>query len=263
MLRAYIDDSGSDWQAPYFLLAGYVASESAWQQFDLEWQAIQEEGPRPLLYLKGSEAQSLKGAFQGWQPEERDEKVRRLANVIVQQVSFGVVSAMSRLDYNKHVKGQALQHLHIRSIRNTAPHPYFFLFHDCVNLVLSEAIRLGTKVSFVLDRQQKKEGKARTSFYQNIPRFFDVIERPKLKEHIGSLCFADEGDLPLQAADLLAWHENRRRLRDRRGGGEIIRALLSSVPIKYSEIGPELMRQVVRSAVRGVDPLAGPREQGP
>lgn len=82
MLTAYIDDSGSDGQENYFILAGYVSTPARWVQFSDDWSAALASGPRPLQYLKAAQAQALRREFAEWSPEERDIKLRECAAIV-------------------------------------------------------------------------------------------------------------------------------------------------------------------------------------
>lgn len=62
MAWAFVDDSGSGGDSPYFVLAGYAACESAWTTFLPHWQSVLDLPPK-LEYFKMSEAESLKGQF--------------------------------------------------------------------------------------------------------------------------------------------------------------------------------------------------------
>ena len=59
-LRAFIDDSGSWGDFPWFVLAGYVGTVEAWDAFDESWRKSLLDGPPKLEYFKSSEAESLR-----------------------------------------------------------------------------------------------------------------------------------------------------------------------------------------------------------
>jgi hypothetical protein len=45
-LRAFIDDSGSGGDSPWYVLAGYVATTEEWNAFNESWTAALHELPR-------------------------------------------------------------------------------------------------------------------------------------------------------------------------------------------------------------------------
>ena len=67
MPLAFIDDSGSGGDSPYYILAGYSAPKATWAAFWPDWQAALDVPPK-LEYFKMSEAESLKGQFRTFPP---------------------------------------------------------------------------------------------------------------------------------------------------------------------------------------------------
>jgi Protein of unknown function (DUF3800) len=58
-MKAFIDDSGSGGDSPWFVLAGYLGTTDAWDKFDEPWRAV-PDGPPSIGYFKSSEAESLR-----------------------------------------------------------------------------------------------------------------------------------------------------------------------------------------------------------
>lgn len=83
MAVAFVDDSGSGGDAPYFVLAGYVASEAAWNKFVTDWQAVLDLSPK-LEYFKMKEAEGLRGQFASFTPPQRDSRLHLFIDVILQ-----------------------------------------------------------------------------------------------------------------------------------------------------------------------------------
>lgn len=85
MLRAYYDGSGLHADSAVFTLAGVVASQSVWTQFELRWNAVLAQHRTDKFHM--SDAQALKGTFsreKGWTEELVGDIVRDLWNVIGQ-----------------------------------------------------------------------------------------------------------------------------------------------------------------------------------
>src|ERR1039458_6635169 len=99
MPLAFIDDSGSGGDSPYYILAGYSPSEAACGAFGPGWQAALDVAPK-LQYFKMSEAESLKGQFSGFSSERRTERVNRFIDVIqahdLQEASIAVSAQACR-----------------------------------------------------------------------------------------------------------------------------------------------------------------------
>ena len=82
MPLAFVDDSGSGGDSPYFVLAGYCASESTWAAFWPDWQSVLDLAPK-LTYFKVSEAKTLSAQFAGFTAEERTKRVNQFIDVIL------------------------------------------------------------------------------------------------------------------------------------------------------------------------------------
>jgi hypothetical protein len=83
MALAFVDDSGSGGDAPYYVLAGYSASEYVWQDFYRHWQAVLDGSPKQV-HFKMREAESLKGQFTGFSPEQRNRRLNEFIDVVLQ-----------------------------------------------------------------------------------------------------------------------------------------------------------------------------------
>jgi len=206
---AHIDDSGSDRLPKYYVLAGHLSDVARWEVFADEWAQCLVNGPKPLEYFKMREAKRLKDQFWKWAPRERDLKVSELVGIIGRRVECQVVCAMSKHDYEL-----ILRH---RVSPSAMDNPYYFLFINIVEqLIQRETRRQGpSKINFVFDKQLDVEVTAR-KVYSDIWAFNQTAlgrrHGGKPHELMGGLDFADDKDVnPLQAADLLAWTEHRRR----------------------------------------------------
>jgi hypothetical protein len=82
MALAFIDDSGSGGDSSYSVLAGYVASESEWNIFDVDWQKVLDAPPK-LEYFKMKEAESRKGQFADFTEDERDARLDQFVDVLL------------------------------------------------------------------------------------------------------------------------------------------------------------------------------------
>lgn len=196
LLRAYFDDSGSDGQSPYYVLAGYIATIERWEQFADEWHVALADPPS-IKYFKAREAFRLKDQFNGFTSDQRDAKVGALQKVLRSNALSGFVVAMEQESYDRHVKGKIPQSL---------DSPYFFCFLGLVELTARVITSVGLKgtIDFVFD-EQGIEKRARPVFDA-----FKLWQWPS-REVVGNLDWrSDLDELPLQASDLLAWRLRRR-----------------------------------------------------
>ncbi|MCA1704655.1 MAG: DUF3800 domain-containing protein, partial [Actinobacteria bacterium] len=201
VLKAFFDDSGSHDDADYFVVAGYVAPVEEWVQFEGEWQEALAE-PRAITYFKSWEAHRRSKEFNGFSYAEAEEKVRRLADIIVAHVSYEVSVAIPRREYERFVSSLA----GTREIQKFS-NPYMFCY-EYIAIMLSSTLpylmyfQKGEKLDIVMDQQNGVVGMT-MELHQKFRAspVFDVF---------GSISFSDDKDvLPLQAADLLAWGLNR------------------------------------------------------
>jgi hypothetical protein len=82
MVIAFVDDSGSGGDSTFSILAGYSASDITWNSFWPDWKGLLDLDPK-IEYFKMSEAESLKGQFLGFFPEERTNRVNQFIEVIL------------------------------------------------------------------------------------------------------------------------------------------------------------------------------------
>ena len=195
MLAAYFDDSGRDGNGPVFVLAGWAASAEKWRSFSNAWQAVLDlEEPRRLSYFKMAEANSRREQFWGWSEEERDQCVSRLIAVIKEHVSFGIHSLLWWDDY--------------REVRAQYPRfslePYEIMF---ASLMIGAAYRAHTareRIEFIFDDQGL--------LGNNAAYAFDIARQHLLPSEAADVIAgypihrSDKEFLPIQAADLYAWH---------------------------------------------------------
>ena len=198
MLTVFMDDSGSDLKPPFCVIAGYVSDPESWKRFSDDWQCELAANP-PIRYLKMREAESLRGEFWGWDSVARERKLLRLAAIIKKHVIGGLGSFVSNRAYGSIVKGY---------LPSTIDHPYWLCFQ---RIVLDAALVYGQhadggKVDFVFDGQGIGYERRATMMHQ---AWQDAANSP-MEEMMGGIAFHDDKQiLPLQAADMLAWHMRR------------------------------------------------------
>ena len=194
MALGFIDDSGSGGDAPYFVLAGYVCSESSWATFVGDWQALLNFPPK-LEYFKMYEAESLKGQFVGFTETARDERVNQFIDVILKCDPWDAAIAIPTGLYN-----EILYPL----LPKSRTSPYYSAFVAMVTALSGFYRWQGSDelVDFIFDQQDGMETKG-ARMYGSIRKLF-----PNWR--LGRIGFQDDKKvLPLQAADLIAWQTRR------------------------------------------------------
>lgn len=205
MLQAYIDDSGWDGKSPVFVLAGYVSTPDRWQTFSDELQAVlAQQEPRSLPVFKMKNAIQLKNRkspFYGWSEKERDERLIEFTKVIKRNVMHGIVSVIPIEPYKRIMKGKFNP--------EALDRPYFLSFFGVMTALihLTKHLKLADRIDFIFDTQ---ENESKIILRQEYERFLSAAP-PELRGLAGDFpkFEKDENALPLQAADMVAWHARR------------------------------------------------------
>jgi len=150
-MLAFVDDSGSGGDSPYYVLAGYSGTESTWQAFCGEWQRVLDLEPK-LDYFKMSEAESLKGQFVGHTREQRNLRLAQFIDVILSHDLFEASVSIGDDDYRE-LLYPVLDQRHAS--------PYYFAFIGMVTALSGYYRHYGSneKVNFIFDEQKGMESK--------------------------------------------------------------------------------------------------------
>jgi len=200
MLKAYFDDSCGDEGSRILLLAGCVHRYSVWADFSIGWEAALAASPS-IRYFHMREARNLTGEFLRWKGRDRDAKIRMLADVVRSYEPWVVFAWISRAE-------------HDAVLKPVAPHvlrqAYFLLFYAVIVKLAHwhHAMGVTLPVDFVFD-EQGATGNQAAMWY----RYIKNLEKPEIAALFGSSpTFQDDKVvLPLQAADMVAWHLRRRK----------------------------------------------------
>jgi hypothetical protein len=151
MLRAFIDDSGSGGDSPWYVLAGYTGTVEGWGSFDAGWCSVLRAPPQ-IEYFKSSEAERLHSRSQwaGISEEQRNLKIDALIEVIGRCSRRSICARIRQRDYDQLVKG---------NIPPRWDSPYYFLLPAIVGAAINiERLDGGSEpVDFVFDSDQKHE----------------------------------------------------------------------------------------------------------
>jgi hypothetical protein len=189
MLKAYIDDSNMN-MPPVSVLGGWVGPAKDWAHFSDCWAEALWMKPR-LNYFKLVEAQNLRGEFNGWSEQSRNERVRLLIKIIERHKFLGVTSAMP-LDAYKEIFG----HLPDPGVRA----PYFLSFFGIISHLAAHYQGRGETepVDFIFDIQPGYAEVVIASW----ERFLEVAP-PEIRPLLGDypIFRDDKTTVALQAAD--------------------------------------------------------------
>jgi hypothetical protein len=239
MALAFVDDSGSGGDSQYFVLAGYVTSEVSWSGFVPDWQSVLDLSPK-LDYFKMSEAESLKGQFEGCSPHARDERLNQFADVILRYDPWEAAIAVPSKDYNEVL---------LPVLPKSRTSPYYSAFIAMVT-ALSGFYRWGGSdelVDFIFDEQdgmQTKAARQYGSFRGWYPNW-----------RLGRIGFNDEKKvLPLQAADLIAW-QTRRFMASKEGTRELYKRLHSNRPPYRKTLNRQMLKDSADAILKNLDAL--------
>jgi hypothetical protein len=200
MFKAYFDDSCSDGDNKILVLAGCVQSYKVWADFSISWEAALVRTPS-IRHFHMRDARHLEGEFKRWKAKDRDEKIHFLATVVETFRPWTIVAWVSRKEHDTIVKPIAPSMIN---------HAYFDLFYAVILKLAHWHEDMGIKlpVEYVFD-EQGKLGDDAAIWHRHI-KSWQAAEVAALMG--GTPKFEnDEWVLPLQAADMLAWHVRRRK----------------------------------------------------
>jgi hypothetical protein len=200
VLQVYIDDSGTG-AKPVFVLAGWLADSAAWARFSTEWKVALTEPPA-IDYFKMQEAWSCAdGEFRGWNVEHRNRKVSRLAGIIKDHARLGVHYVIPYEQYRLLISSSFGKRWKDPFVIGS----YLFMI---ASLHFFKDQGIDEPIDFIFDERKYESDKVQsfyTEFVAGVPDEYKQMigARPR---HEDDKCF-----LPLQAADMLAWHIRRAR----------------------------------------------------
>jgi hypothetical protein len=200
MFQVFIDDSGWDEKSPVFVLAGYVATETQWQSFCREWRAVLDlEQPRKIAYFRMDEARQFEhrhSQFYGFSEAERDTRLIKLAKVIRQHAGHGIVSVIPIEPYRRLFGGKFGPALLDR--------PYFLSFFGMMTSLIKRVKTPDDRIDFIFDTL---DGDAKVLLLAHYERYRALAPAQFRAAGPAIPTFARKEDtLPLQAADMMAWH---------------------------------------------------------
>lgn len=195
--QVFVDDSGGKGHSRNFFLVGLVSTSERWGRFSAEWRACLDQRPSIQLF-KMRDAASLSGEFRHFSVEQRDARLRELAQIINRHAEFVLWTAID-LDAHAQTWGELpkpLSEVYFWPFHTLIMGACFDLWEECgwrepFEVIFDEQLVFGERarqwyplVQQILRRSYPEEGK----ILPPTPQFGK-----------------DDDHLPIQAADLFAW----------------------------------------------------------
>jgi hypothetical protein len=196
-VQAFVDDSGGKGQSKHFVLVGLVSDSERWAHFSQEWRDCLDQPPRVAIF-KMREAASCTGAFHRFTEEQRNARLRELAQIINRYAEFAIWTV---IDLEAHAQTWA---------KLSKPHSevYFWPFHTLILgacFDLWEECDWRDRFEIIFDEQLVFGERARRWY----PLVREIMRVKYPEEYrilpVNPLFRKDDESLPIQAADLWAW----------------------------------------------------------
>jgi hypothetical protein len=255
MLKLFADDSGSDTNRDgMFVLYGYIMEELRWEDFAERWDArLKRPDFVPLPYCRMANAEEGDGPFAGIDRPFRQRKVKDLAEVISECRPTAIGCKMTWKNYNEILKGKVPQML---------DNAYAVLFFQVLRGITELQLKFNREIPDELKAQIEKEygaqigikpvdfvfddqGPAGLQCLQWWGALKERVPEPHITVISNTPQFKDDRDVvPLQAADMLAWHIRREFEYPHEDRAEIL-GLINPEGIWEQEISPDMLRRIV------------------
>lgn len=197
---AFADESGGDGDRRILLLSALIHRYPAWEKFCDDWVSVLDAPPK-ISGFHMREARRREKEFANWKAIDLDRKIVALTEVIVRHKPHVVSCWVSEDEYKEIVRGVAPYDLR---------HAYFTCFCSLViNVAEYQALRgITTPADYVFD-DKGDTGNEALMWYAALKQSVPAGLRP----YMGStpVFRKDDDILPLQAADVVAWHKRRKK----------------------------------------------------
>lgn len=243
-LQVVIDDSGRGHES-HLVLGGCILTVEEWLSFAEQWKKILDEPPA-ISYFKMREANARQGQFKGFSVQERDAKMWRFISTILLYRPHGIRVVVDTLAYRRAFAGQLSKEL---------DYPTFLASHEVIHAVM-RVQQLGTlpdnaPAKFVFDEQGKESDMFLYTWSICMPpppsskiNLALMPSRPIIED--------DKTFLPLQVADLFAWHywSDVAAKKQNKEPSSPFWGALKTIPIIESELGEKRLSQLIEGLRR-------------
>jgi hypothetical protein len=197
MFKMYVDESGTHAGSPIVTVAGYVARPRVWEKFTRRWNA--RKGTVKVYHAV--DCANSRGEFGGWDSARRNAFVARLLPTIAECGLRGMAVGIDIRAY------EAAMDPH-PDLRKIMGNPYTSCFQWALQGVVDIIQEKRNTERLDIIHEQN-------SFRADVETTFRYVEEGRAnRQGPMNLGFGTkESDVPLQAADVLAYEANK-RLRD-------------------------------------------------
>jgi hypothetical protein len=195
VVKVFLDEAGINKGAKVLTVAGYAARPSHWIEFTKAWNRVLR--PSGIKCYHATDAQALRGEFEGWKPEDRDELVKRLLPIIPKH-AVGISISIVMPDFEAALADRP-------DLKEMFASPYGACFQWLLQSILELNAGATNRVRLAAVHEtnnMKREAQQAWEW---------LSEQPRYAVKLVSLSFADKTEfVPLQAADILAFEVGRR-----------------------------------------------------
>jgi hypothetical protein len=206
--QAFIDETGESGDKTLFIMAGYIAHKETWETFSDDWQEELDKQPQlPPIHMTHFER--MEEGFEVLGTEaEKNKRLSALVGIIrrYKPRPFCVVAHMDT--YRACIRGQKVRpavfgHHYYMSAAHLVP----------AALTLHEKDRHDYGLVHMIFDYHEKYGPRLKEHLKTKFRPFLLREHPKYAARLGEVDWPDpdlkHNYVALQAADVLAWHQQR------------------------------------------------------
>lgn len=199
-LHAYIDDSGKEGVSSTQVLAGYLATAEAWDEFSARWQEVLDQADLTNFHMV--DAWRLSRPYQHLGALGRNQLITELLACIKKHAERAFVLS---IDLEAYIHWFGRHEFKFQETR-----PYFFGFHQILKMITSYAYeqKYDCELKIYFDEQG---GEPLSKIIQSV-ELHRIAAASRGRNNINiptPRYISDDNCPPLQAADLLAWLSRR------------------------------------------------------
>jgi hypothetical protein len=196
VLVCYLDDSGKDPQNPATTLAGYVAREDSWRDFETAVEPVFIYKAVKVLHAK--DLHNTDGEFKGWRVLEKQAFVAKICQAMTPRLLMGIsISA-----HKKNFAASAAASGRKRTLTAYAL-CFNWIFDNLLRNITIGHIAHADGLALILETGNEHNAEAEQTFYE-------VRAMHKLDNALRSISFVPKDSCrAIQIADLLAFYSRR------------------------------------------------------
>jgi Protein of unknown function (DUF3800) len=199
-LTAYLDEAGTHAGTRLTVMAGWVADEGLWNNFEAQWTGLLQRNG--ISHVHGTDLQSGKGPFKGWPRARRAALAGEIAELCTRATLFGLVTILDNMQYDRIYIGDNAE---MRKKRSAIDSKYGVCFRVAISLIprVIERANLadGSALAVVIESGHQNVGAAPEIF-----RAFNELADEPIRSLLKSVAVEEKRhSAGLQAADMLAY----------------------------------------------------------